>query len=209
MKSIGQAVKEARLKKKLSYQKLENITKIRKEFIKAIERQDWNSLPEFPVLSGFVKNIASALQINSRFLLALLRRDYPPKDLRINPKPQLRKEFRWSPRLTFILGVAIVTVIIFGYLVFQYISFISPPRLFLETPNEGQVITKNLVTVSGTTDPEATIKVNNQPALVEQNGYFTTEIEIFEGTVEIVVVAKSRSGKETVIKRKIKPELEK
>ena len=43
--------------------------------------------------------------------------------------------------------------------------------------------------------------------IVGEDGTFETEIEIFEGTGEVVVVAKSRSGKETVVARKIKPEL--
>ena len=42
---------------------------------------------------------------------------------------------------------------------------------------------------------------------MDENGYFSAKIEIFEGTSEVVVIAKTRSGKETVIRRKIVPEL--
>ena len=60
----------------------------------------------------------------------------------------------------------------------------------------------------GETDPEASIIVNNQPVIVEENGRFETEIEIFEGTREIIVVSKSRSGKISTLTRKIIPEPE-
>jgi len=77
----------------------------------------------------------------------------------------------------------------------------------VEQPKDEQVVGERQVLVSGKVNPEATLKVNNQPVLVNEDGTFEVEIEIFEGTSEIVVVAKSRSGKETVIRRKIKPEL--
>jgi cytoskeletal protein RodZ len=207
MKTIGKIIKESRVKKKYSRKKLESQTKIKKEFIKAIEEEDWNALPEPPVLVGFVKNIASALSLNQRQVVAILRRDYPPRSQRINPKPDVESKLAWSPRLTFLLGVIVASLIIVGYLGFQYVNFITPPNLNVEFPAEDQVITQETLEVSGETDPEATIRVNNQPVIVNDDGKFTTEIEIFEGTKEVIVVARSRSGKETTVVRKIKVEV--
>jgi len=137
-----------------------------------------------------------------------LRRDYPPKVLPVNPKPDVSRIFTWTPRLTFILGIAIVALVILGYLSFQYSNFVRPPKLFVERPLEEEVVKEEKLTVFGRTDPDATVKVNNQPVLVADDGTFEVEIEIFEGTEEIVIKAVSRSGKETVVQRKIKPEIE-
>src|SRR3989344_7090733 len=109
MKTIGQAIKETRVKKNISFSKLAAITKIKKEFIQAIEKENWQLLPEYPVVTGFVKNIAQALGLNRKGIVALLRRDYPPKELTINPKPDVAREFVWSPKLTFFAGIALVT----------------------------------------------------------------------------------------------------
>ncbi len=209
MKTIGQAIKEARTKKSMSLGYLASKTKIKQEFIQAIENEKWLSLPEYPIVTGFVKNIYQALDLDPQSAVALLRRDYPPKKLTINPKPDLSKEFIWSPKLTFLTGIALVAVSILGYLVFQYISFISPPKLTIEAPTDGQQVTSSKVTVSGRTDAEATVKVNNQPALVGEDGMFSTEIEVVPDTREIVIIAKSRSGKESVVSRKIEVELSK
>lgn len=208
MKSIGEVIKEERIRKKYSRVSLEKITKIKKEFIEAVEKENWETLPEYPVVAGFVKNVARALKLNEGRVLALLRRDYPPKTLRINPKPDVSEKFSWSPKTTFFVGVVAVSLIILGYLAFQYFSFISPPPLLVEVPIEGQVVEGPNLTVSGKTDADASITVNNQPVLVDEKGMFSTQVEVFEGTQEIVVVAKSRSGKEMVIIRKIKPDLE-
>lgn len=207
MKSVGQVIRDARIKKKLSFERLASLTKIKKDFLEAIEKEEWASLPEYPVVTGFVKNISQALNIDVKGGVALLRRDYPPKKLSINPKPDVSREFVWSPKLTFIVGIAGVAVLILGYLTFQYVSFISPPKLSVGSPYEGQKITGLKVAVSGDTDSEATIKVNNQPVIADQNGRFSTEIEISEETKDISVVAKSRSGKETTLVRRISVEL--
>jgi len=207
MKTIGGAIKEARTRKKYSLSKLENVTKIKKDFISALEKEDWGHLPEFPVLSGFVKSIAGALGVGEKSLLALLRRDYPPKALSINPKPDVSDKFVWSPKLTFAVGVGIVMVLVLGYLGIQYKKFISPPSLNVLEPKEEQVVKERRVKVVGKTDGDAIIKINNQPVLLDSEGNFEAEIEIFEGTNEIVVKAQSRAGKETVVRRKIIPEL--
>src|SRR3990172_8865555 len=98
MRLIGEVIKEARLRKKLSKNKLEKDTKIKKDFIEAIEESRWDLLPEFPVVSGFVKTIATYLGLKEDQLVALLRRDYPPKDLKINPNPDISEKFTWSPK---------------------------------------------------------------------------------------------------------------
>lgn len=207
MKTIGGAIKEARTRKKYSLSKLEEVTKIKKDFISALEKEDWGSLPEFPVLSGFVKSIAGALGASEKSLLALLRRDYPPQALSINPKPDVGEKFVWSPKLTFAVGVGIIMVLVLGYLGIQYKKFISPPSLNVFTPEEEQVVKERRVKVTGKTDGDAIVKINNQPVLLDSEGNFEAEIEIFEGTNEIVVKAQSRAGKETVVRRKIIPEL--
>jgi len=208
MRTVGKFLKETRVKKKHSRVALEKVTKIKREFIEAIEEENWEELPEFPVVAGFVKSIAGVLKIEQKQAVALLRRDYPPKKLAINPKPDVSDRFTWSPRLTFLAAVVIVSLGIFSYLGFQYINFVSPPHLLVEYPKDGQIVTEEILQVLGATDPEATVKVNNQPVLVSGDGRFSTEIEIIEGTGEVEVKATSRSGKETVVKRKIITELE-
>ena len=207
MKTIGQIIKEARVRKKFSRARLEEATKIKSGFIEAIEKENWNKLPEYPVLHGFVTSIAKTLKINTNQISAFLRRDYPPKKLDVNPKPDVSEKFSWSPRLTFLAGSILVSMAIVGYLVFQYMSFVSPPKLEILEPKEGQEITESALVVKGKTDSDVVVKINNQSVLTDDEGSFSEEINIFEGTETIEVVAISRSGKTTVVRRKIIPKL--
>jgi transcriptional regulator with XRE-family HTH domain len=203
MKTIGQIIKEARVGKKLSLASVEEITKIKSSFIDSIERERWEKLPAFPTVLGFVKSIAGALGIDGKTAVAVFKRDYPPKKLSINPKPDVVPKFVWSPKLTFIFGVGAVLLVIFGYLIFQYIHFVSPPNLLVESPKDGQLIDGNTVMVFGSTEADSKIMINNQPVLVDENGKFSVTLEITKDTKEIVVKSISRSGKESIISRKI------
>lgn len=203
MRTIGSFLKNERLKNNLSLEDLSKITKIKKSFISSIESQRWHLLPEFPVVLGFVKNIASALDLDRDEAAALLKRDYPPKQLPLNPKPDIPREFRWSPRLTFLVGIALVVALVLGYLGIQYNKFIAPPELVVDQPKEGEYIDDSSLQVRGVTDPEATVVVNTQPAFVDDEGNFSTELELKDNVDTIEVVATSRSGKVTTIVRKI------
>jgi cytoskeletal protein RodZ len=208
MRTIGAVLRQKRQSRKLSIGELEKETKIKGAFIESIEEERWEKLPEYPAVQGFVKSITKTLGLKEEQTMAMLRRDYPPeKGLQINPKPDVGNKLIWSPKLTFITGVTSVLLVIVSYLAFQYFNFITPPKLEVEEPEDGQVVTQRNLVVSGNTDANATVRVNNQPVLIEEDGFFTTEVEIFEGTKEIVVKAVSRSGKETVVHRNIKPEL--
>jgi len=207
MRTVGQYLKEIRLLKGVSRKDLERQTKIKKDFIDAIEEGRWEDLPDYAVVAGFVKNIASFLGESPSKTLAMFRRDYPPKDLSVNPKPDVSKTFSWGPKLTFLLGIGIIILALAGYLVFQYISFVKAPGLKLSSPEENQLVSQKNLLVSGKTNPEATVKANNQPILVSESGEFRAEVEVSEETAEVMVIAKSRAGKETVIRRKIKVEI--
>jgi hypothetical protein len=101
------------------------------------------------------------------------------------------------------LGISLVILSILGYLTFQYIRFISPPPVTVESPIEGQIVTGNSLMVFGTTESDAKITVDNQPVLVNDDGKFSTTIGVTPETSQIVIIASSRSGKERTISRKI------
>jgi len=207
MRTVGSFLKDARARKKFSLEKLEGATRIKKEFLVGLEKGDWYSLPDFPVLVGFVRSISKTLGLNEDSAVAVLKRDYPPKALSINPKPDVSDKFVWSPRLTFLAGVGLVLVAVAFYLASSYIQFVSPPSLEVYTPRQDEVVAQNKLRVTGKTTTDAVVTVNNQPFIVSDEGSFEGEIEVFGGTEEIIIKATSRSGKQTTLSRKIKVEL--
>lgn len=206
MNTVGQILKDARIKKGISLIKLGNLTKIKREFILKIENSDWDKLPEFPVVSGFVKNLANALDLSVDNTNAILRRDYPPKKLAINPKPDVEKKFSWSPKLTFAVGVGALVILVLGYLGMEYSKFVKPPELEIISPKNSEIVHGQKIKISGKTTTDALLMVNNQPIILDQDGSFVTELEITKDTKEIKFVAVSRSGKTTEVIRSISVE---
>lgn len=206
MKTISQIIKDARNKKRYSYQDLENITKIKTCFIEAIENENWQILPSFSTVLGFVKSLSSALDLDEKTSVAVFKRDYPPKKISINPKPDISSKPAWNPKTVFVSGVVLIVVLVLGYLGFQYKRFLSPPALTVMSPTQDQVITEGSVLVFGSTDTDAKITVNNQPVLVDNDGKFSVNIDISSTAEEVTIKAISRSGKETMVKRKIQTE---
>ncbi len=203
MKTIGEILKSARVNKNLSLAQIEKVTKIKASFIGAIEQEAWDTLPAFPTVLGFVKSLSSPLGIDEKLSVAVLKRDYPPKKLRVTPKPDITNRLVWSPKLTFIVGIALVLLALFGYLGLQYIRFISPPRLTIESPKPDQIVVGRSVNVFGITDTDAKITVNDQPVTVSDDGKFSVSLDVVPETKEIRVQASSRSGKTTTVSRRI------
>lgn len=203
MKTIGQILKDSRIAKSYSLKHLEGVTKIKSGFIDAVEKENWDNLPPFPTVLGFVKSLAGSLGVDTKTAVAILKRDYTPKKLRVVPKPDMVKKISWSPKFTFTLGVSVVLVILFGYLITQYIHFISPPDLDIVSPKENQIVKGSSVVVFGSTETDAKITINNQPVMVTPDGKFSTSLDVADDTKEITITASSRSGKITTVSRKI------
>jgi transcriptional regulator with XRE-family HTH domain len=203
MNTIGKILKDARQSKDITLSKLENITKIKKDFLIKIENEKWSELPEFTVVSGFVKNIANSLDLSVDNVNATLRRDYPPKKQSISPKPDIVNKFSWSPKLTFAVGVGLLIVLVLGYLGFEYKKFVTPPELTIISPKENQQVLQGDLTVEGKTSTDVILTVNNQLITLDQDGNFKTKIEVSMETKSLIFKAISRSGKETVIDIKI------
>lgn len=206
MDTIGHILQEARLSKNMSLKKLEYLTKIKSSYIHLIEINDWEKLPDFPVVSGFVKNISSLLGVPVNKALAILKRDYLPKKLMINPMPDVVKKFVWSPKITFIVAVGGLFILVVGYLLAEFIRFSKSPELIVIHPSENEIVHNTKIKVEGKTTTDAVLTVNNQPITLDQDGKFITEIEINQDTKEIKFIATSRSGKKTEIIRQIKVE---
>lgn len=203
MNPIGTHLKNLREQKGFTLDSLASATRIKRSYIELIETQKWESLPDYPVVLGFVKRIASELGMSESTATALLRRDYPPKHLSMNPKPDISKKFVWGPVHTMIVIVSLFVSAILVYLTFQYVTFTRPPFLEITNPPENAEITTRIISITGKTNPDVSVRVNNQPALVDEEGNFQTEIEISKDTEELLFSAKSRAGRETVVRRRI------
>lgn len=204
MRSVGTILRSGRKGAGKSLREVSRQTKIKEKFLQALEADDYSSLPNLAVASGFAKSYAKVVGQNPDFIAAVLRRDFPVAEEMKKPfEMSLLPGTIWTPKLTVVAFSLLVGIILAGFLARQYLNFYQAPELVVSSPAEGEEIKSPQLTVSGRTDPEATIKVNGQQVLVSGDGSFTIQTFVTEATDYIEIQAVSRGGRGKTVRRQI------
>jgi hypothetical protein len=128
MFDIGSSLREARLRQNVDFPELEERTKIRPKYLRALEDEHFDILPAPTYVRGFLRSYAEALgldgqpfvdEYNSRFTVG---EDEAP--LRAQRMPQPRRER--TPRESRIAAVALVAIAIATALVIAAWKFGGP-----------------------------------------------------------------------------------
>lgn len=202
MKTAGDLLKEKRLLKELSLEDVSKKTKIKVDFLEAIENSDYALLPSATFAKGFLRNYATFLYLNPDTMVAMFRRDFTqnsrgeiiPRGL-VEPVSNKPRFFSVSLILTTIAVVAFV-----GFLGIQLISWWSLPKIKLIQPQNNDTYGEK-VTFKGVADSDATVKVNGQLVILDQSGQFTLDLVFPGGTHSVLVEATNRRGKSTLVER--------
>lgn len=199
MKRVSEILKEERERKGLSFDYIENLLKIKSEYLYAIEEGQFNKLPSQSYAIGFIKNYADFLGLPKNKVIALYKREY------IDEKHEIMPEFRkntgrfnkksfFNAKIIFIISVFLI---VFIFIIYQYSSLFFGPPLSLSSPKDGQVVNDNLVQIKGKTDSYSVIFVDKEEVYVNMDGSFKKTLYVFPGKKEIEIIAKNRFGKET------------
>ncbi|HSA84149.1 MAG TPA: helix-turn-helix domain-containing protein [Patescibacteria group bacterium] len=206
MVKLGQLLRQQRLRKKLTLEEVAQGTRIKETFLAALERGEYNKLPSPAYAKGFVTNYATFLGLPRSEVLAIFRREFDEKKaVKVLPDSFANRQqfsgFRIKIQESLLIIIGLVVVFL-GFLAFQYrAAFIAPPLTVLSPEDEARV--SQAVVVSGRTDSEASVTVNNEPVSLDTKGEFIKHLTFFPGEVEIVVKAKNRFGKENTVVRKV------
>jgi helix-turn-helix protein len=118
---IGNSLREARERQGLGYSEIELATKIRAKYIRALEEEDFTSIPGDAYIRGFLRSYAEYLGLDgdvyvdeyaSRFITSW-RDDLPPR----RERRKLRTSERPIERRTALLvlaGIALVAILVFA-----------------------------------------------------------------------------------------------
>lgn len=207
-KTIGEMLREEREFHRLSIAELAKRTRIRAEYLEALEKNQFELLPAATFVKGYIKTYATIFGFDYQPLLGLLRRDFKESAKgRLVPrefiKPVLKKRQFWTPITATMVIAAGLFLTLFGYVGVQWYSLNQPPRLEVVQPADNAEVAAQ-VEVTGRTAPEAVVTVNNQPVALQPDGRFATEIFLpREGISSITVEAKDRRGKSNLIQRTV------
>ena len=159
-------------------------------------------------MKGYIKTYAQLFGFDHKPLLALLRRDYKESARgTLVPRefitPVLKQKFSLNSITLIMLFLAGTFLSLLGYVGVQWYSLTRPPELTIVSPEDQSQVAARVV-VSGETEPDATITVNDQPVALQPDGSFTTEVFIAtEGISTIMIESTDRRGKAHEEKRTV------
>jgi cytoskeletal protein RodZ len=115
---IGNSLREARLRQQLQFSVLEERTKVRPKYLRALEDEEFDVLPAPTYVKGFLKAYADALgldgqlyvdEFNSRFVVGEEEAPFRPKR---NPSTRAARRVETSAVLIAVVAIGLVTALL-------------------------------------------------------------------------------------------------
>lgn len=202
MQTVGILLSQKRKSKGISLEKSSKDLSIKKEQLTALEAGLWHKLPEPAFVTGFIKNYADYLGLDSKLALALYRREFDPSKAGTN-KPKILKPKRLivTPQILINIFFALIILVFALYLALQYTSILKSPDLKIFTPSEDLTTSVSAVVISGQTEKETTVSVNGEFAPIDADGKFTYQLQLKDGQNIIEIIAAKRLSPKTKVTR--------
>lgn len=202
MKTAGDLLKDKRLLKELSLEEVAQKTKIKLEYLSALEDSNFGALPSATFTKGFLRTYASFLYLNPDTMIAMFRRDFTQNDKgEIIPRGLVSPVGEKPKFLSVSLILSsLATLTFLGFLLIQLISWWSLPKLKLLQPQNGDTYGEK-VTVKGTAEADSSVTVNDQSVILDSHGQFSLDLIFPAGTHSVLVAAQNRQGKTTLLER--------
>ena len=192
-------LKNTRLDKEWELSDISKKLKVPIKYLEALENGEVVCYPQEPYCSLIIKDYAEFLGLNGKDVLSLFRRDFEQKN---KVKKTLKNSFSFTPKVTFSISIILIIIIFIFYLISEYYKFHLPPKLKVNWPLEATV-SASTVEINGITDPESTIRVNDDLIMVNNDGSFQKKIQLSTGQNLIIIQSTSANGKTTIEQKTI------
>lgn len=205
MQTLGDFLSKKREAKNISLEQASHDLLIKKDQLESLETGQWQKLPEPTFVSGFIKNYADYLGLDSKLALALYRREFDPAKAPAR-KPNLlgSKRILLTPQRLINLVFALIIITFISYLAIQYTSILKSPKLQVFSPTEDSTTTVPAILITGETEKETTVSVNGEFAPIDQDGKFSYQLKLEDGQNIIDIIAAKRLSPKTKVTRIIR-----
>ncbi|MFM9277249.1 RodZ family helix-turn-helix domain-containing protein [Paenibacillus jiagnxiensis] len=146
MSELGQQLREARLQKGLSLDDVQDMTKIRKRYLEAIEAGDYKVLPGTFYVRAFIKTYAETVGLNADELLEGHKKDVPVQEQEATMEPVVQKRaarasgernMKWMSSALMWLFPILILVLIYIYIETRN-NGTTPPNDVAQNNNQSQ-----------------------------------------------------------------------
>ena len=210
---LGILLKQEREKNNLSLEQVVRRTRIRKRYLEALESNDYKDLPHETYTCGILKIYADLLKLDSNKIAKVYKRNQEIlKNIKQANEPKMphpinSPSFIITPKTFLIAFICLISVVILGYIGYQFFVFSSPPSLTITYPPDGITVKNNSIAIEGEVKNNGELFINDQNLPIESNGKFRTIVSLQNGVNVIKISAKNKLGKEKILSRKVLAEI--
>lgn len=204
-KTLGERLKKTREEAGITLEEVSAATRIKKEYLKAIEESNYFLLPGTVYVRNFLKKYATFLEVSPSVVLDL----YEKEEKIIEPireKRNLKKiqgkampKSLITPKVLRNAIILLVILALLGYVGLEIKRITSSPKLIITSPANNLVTKERSIEIVGQSEPESKITINNQEIFIDPNGQFKSTLELKEGVNTIKITAQKKRSKESIV----------
>jgi cytoskeletal protein RodZ len=208
-RTVGSLLKEKRKERKLTIDQIAESTKIRREYLSALEEAEYSVFPSEVYLKGFLKNYAKYLGVSSEQALALYRRENvvkikPKTNDLLNKIREKTKKLVITPNRIILVVIVVLILALIIYLSSYVGKILKKPTLKLSTPivvdQEGEYTLesdKNTIEIQGEVDISSKITINGQEIGPSTQTTFNKTFDLTSNSNKFVIKVTSPFGRES------------
>lgn len=203
---LGEELRMARRNKNIHINEASRRLNIRKEYLLALEADDFEALPSGLYGKNFLKRYALFLGLSQIEINRLLPDVEKTTNSTVNPFSQKiinKKKFIIFPRIARNILFSLAVLACFFYLVFYFNNIFSPPSLEVSQPDRNILVQESSILVIGQSEAEAEVKINGELVLMDENGTFSKLINLKKGVNPLEISAKKKYSRENSIIRQV------
>lgn len=189
-KTVGDKLKEARLENGLALERVAKELGIAFKYLDALEKNKFREIPGELYVKKFLSLYAHYLHLDYRELIHLI--DFPTADGRAWKKKIGRWSFISWPRLLKNFFILLLVAAVAIFLIISVERIFLPPELVVLSPENNYATTEARIEVVGRSQKEAQLLINNRIIFVDDNGNFSTEVDLQSGVNFIKIIARKR-----------------
>ena len=149
---LGETLRRARLSKNVTFEDAERVTRIRREYLEALEKEDFGRLPAPVYARGFLRSYAGYLGLDPGQLMPFFPVGHVEEPT-LDPLPEVSEPRTWN--LNGLLAVGVV-----GFLILLVVAVYSfredtSPALRQTSDTQSENTAPNIITPPDQADPQA------------------------------------------------------
>ncbi|MBU0649338.1 helix-turn-helix domain-containing protein [Patescibacteria group bacterium] len=206
---LGNELRAWREKKNLTPADAAKQANLQTKYILALESGNLDALPEPIYAKNFLKAYLRVLGLKQDKFLKIFEKENSASSRGKKEYPHKMREelkshhFIASPKIFKIICAVFIGLIILGYLLWQINYLMKPPSLEVYYPKEDLITGQAQVEISGQTDPETILTINDQEVITDSQGNFQYVLGLQRGLNIVTIKARRRHSRTQVIYKKI------